>query len=87
MSKEYAVAFSGHGSSYRFDYPPPIGPLYTLDEALLQVDRWVLKADTIGGRGIAIHMPSWKGSRKNLPFIDEVNHLLAEGDVLPAWML
>jgi hypothetical protein len=80
MTKEYAVAVSGHGSKYRFDHPLDQEPLYTLGDALDKVERWRLHACTIGGCAIVIHIPSWKGSRKDLPFIDEVEHHLAEGD-------
>lgn len=58
----WAVAASGHGSSYTFGPEvliPDTSSLKTLDEARDDADRWNKTADTIGGDALVVHMPTY----------------------------
>ena len=57
----YLPAFSGHGSSYRFDSHDE--PHMTLEKAWEQVLRWESYGCTIGGSGCVVHMPTMALSR------------------------
>lgn len=68
--KEYAVAYSAHGGSYRFDEDPtlPDAKLFTLAEAQEAVMNWRTLADTVFGDGHIIHIPSWDRDLTKYPF-------------------
>lgn len=54
----YVTAYSGHGSSLRFEaesFPDP-SSWTTQDEAQQAATDWESEADTIGGRGEAVNM-------------------------------
>jgi len=80
FEKEWLAALSGHGCSSRFGLESPEHLLdpencVSFVEACKKVDCWCRHADTIGGDGDVIHVPTFLEShpdwRDNFPFIEK----------------
>ena len=60
--KVWAVATSGHGSSYTFGPEvliPDLSACKTLAEAKDEAKEWRALSDTIGGDALVVHMPTY----------------------------
>lgn len=56
--REFAMPSSGHGSLYRFDPSIDHTKRLTAEEAWAAVCEWSSVADTIGGDGCVVHLPT-----------------------------
>lgn len=60
---DFAVRASGHGSGFRYDGPgdgkgPHSDHMRTYEVAVVEAERWISHACTIGGRAQVVHVPS-----------------------------